>query len=497
MKTFHRAASLLPIIMLLPAVPAAQTIRPRVLTMQQVVSLAQENSISAMNNRNSFVAEYWNYRSFKAELLPSLRLNASLGNFNRSLVQLQDFNTGAKSYRANYNLSNDAELYFSQNIPWTGGNLSLSTSLSRLDQYSPDRLTTYYAQPVYLSYAQSLWGYNSFKWNRMTQPKEYEAAKREYIENMEQVAQTAISYFWSYVSQKEDFERCSKSFEDSKRLLQAARTRFETGTMTRDQLMQIELEMLNDSIAVSSGSVSLSSALNRLCSYIGYQEDTQLNLIIEYDVPEIILDYNDVLERALNNSSFNLKQEIQYIRADESIAQAKANRGIQASLNARLGLSGSADRFNETFVELKDQEIAGVSLNIPLIDWGLGEGRVRMAKAQAETTRNTLKQSMSDYRQDLLTQVMQFNSQGSRCEVSERAATLARDSYELALQNFGNGSMSMTQLDQLKQKRDNAQSSYISNVAEFWNCYWGIRRATLYDYMTGTDISAEFDKLIK
>ena len=152
-KSFFKNSLLL--FTVVTAVCNAQVIGPRTLNMQQVVQLAQENSISAMSNRNNFVASYWSFRSYKAQLLPSLSLNASLANFNRSLVQLQDYNTGAISYRANYNMNNDVALNFRQNIPWTGGTVSLSTQLSRLDQYSPARLTTYYAQPIYLSYAQS------------------------------------------------------------------------------------------------------------------------------------------------------------------------------------------------------------------------------------------------------------------------------------------------------------------------------------------------------
>ena len=246
-------------------------------------------------------------------------------------MELQDYNTGAISYRANYNLSNDATLYVSQSVPWTGGTLSLSTQLSRLDQYNPSRLTTYYAQPVYLTYAQSLWGFNRFKWDKKTAPKQYEVAKREYIENMEQVNQTAVSYFWSYVNAKETYERASSSFEDSKRLFEAGQTRFAMGTITRDDLMQIEVSMLNDSLSLSSSKVSLRSALNRLCSYIGYKEDTELSLIVDYDIPDITLDYNDVLERALENSSYSLNQELEYTSADRSVAQAKANRGISAN----------------------------------------------------------------------------------------------------------------------------------------------------------------------
>ena len=479
------------------AVCGAQVVGPRTLNMQQVVQLAQENSISAMSNRNSFASQYWSYRSYRAELLPLLNLSANIAQFNRSLVALQDYNTGAISYRPNYNLSNDARLYLSQNVPWTGGTVALSTSLSRLDQYSPARLTTYYAQPVYLSYMQSLWGYNRFKWNKQTEPKQYEVAKRQYIENMEQVSQTAVSYFWNYVSTKESYERAVKSFEDSKRLFEAGQTRFAMGTITRDQLMQIEVSMLNDSLSLSTSKVNLRSSLNRLCSYIGYKEDTELNLVIDYNIPDVTLDYDDVMERALENSSFRLSQEISYIETERSVAQAKSNRGISASINATFGMSGSADRFNDTFVQLRDQEVVGVSLSIPIVDWGLARGRVRMAEAQAQTTRNRLEQSMIDYRQNLLTQVMQFNNQRSQCEIAARAAQLAEDSYQLALQNFGSGSMTMTQLDQLKQKRDNALSSYVSNVASFWSYYFAIRQATLYDYETGVDISAEFDKLIK
>jgi outer membrane protein TolC len=120
-----------------------------------------------------------------------------------------------------------------------------------------------------------------------------------------------------------------------------------------------------------------------------------------------------------------------------------------------------------------------------------------MAEAQAQTTRNQLEQSMIDYRQDLYTQVVQFNDLRSQCQIARRAADLADESYELALKNFGSGTMTMTQLDQLKDNRDQAISQYLSMVESFWNSYFGIRRATLYDYISGTDISAEFDKLVK
>lgn len=475
----------------------AQTVDSRLLTMEDVISLAQEKSVLGLTYKNAYLSSYWSFRSYQAEYRPSLFLSSNLVNFNRSLVELQDYQTGEKAFRANYSMNNDVTLTISQNIALTGGTLSLSTSVNRLDQYDPSHRSSYYAQPVYLSYTQSLWGYNRFKWNKKIEPKNYELAKREYIENMEQVAQQAVSYFWNYASVREELDRAEKNFDESKRLYQAAQTRFNMGTLTRDNLLQLELSMLNDSLALCNSRVSLRTALNRLCSFIGYQENSDILLSIDYKVPDITLNYDEVMTMAIQNSSFELGQDIQSIQADASIAEAKANRGMSASIHAQFGMSGTAETFDETFATLNDQEIFGVSLVIPIVDWGLGKGRVKMATAQAERTRSQLQQDLIDFRQNMYTQVMQFNNQYSQCEISRRAAEIAEESYNIALSNFSSGSMTVTELNQLKNNRDNANNTYVNNIGRFWDYYFGIRKATLYDFINKINITTEFDKLLK
>lgn len=472
-------------------------IGPRILSMEDVIRLAQENSISAMTNRNMFAASYWQYRSFRAQYLPSLNLNGSLANFNRSLITLQDYNTGMIRYAENYNMTNDLTLSIRQNIALTGGTLSLSTSLQRLDQFGPQRSINWYAQPIYLSYMQSLWGFNSLKWDKKTEPRNFEIAKRQYLENMEQVTISAADCFWNLNAARVSYENALQSFEESKRLYKAAQTRFQMGTITRDNLLQLELKMLNDSLSIQSQKVSLRSAQNTLCSYIGYQEDTELTLTISYAIPDLTLNYDDVLEKALENSSFNISQEVQRIEADRSVAQAKANRGLSASVNARFGMSDDGETLGKAFTQLKDQEVIGVSFSVPILDWGQGKGRVQMAKAQAETTKSRLTQSLLDYRQDIMVRVMQFNNQRSQCEISRRAMEIAEESYQLALKNFGSGTMAVTDLNQLQSSRDNARTTYESNVRSFWSQYFNLRKTTLFDFISGTDISAEFDSIIK
>ncbi|MDR1554229.1 MAG: TolC family protein [Prevotellaceae bacterium] len=487
------------LVLLLSAVEfdlSSQTIK-RKLTMEDVIKLAQEKSISSMVSKNIFASAYWQYRSYKAERLPSVNINAGVGNFNRSLVALQDAATGSFAYRENYILENNMSLSLNQNITATGGTLSLYSSLNRLDQFRPERYVTYYTQPLTLSYIQPLWLFNSFKWNKKIEPKNFEYAKREYLENLEMTTITAVNYFWNFTLDQLNYEMAKRNYEQSKTLYRIATERFRLGSINKDVLLQLQLNMLNDSLNINSSYITLTSTRNRLCSYIGYTEDADIELQIDYKLPDILLDYNKVLEQAKQNSSFVLSQEIAILEAEKTVAQAKGNRGFTASFNARFGMSKSDEKLRRAYGNLRDQEVVGLTISLPVFDWGMGKGRVKMAESQAQTTRNKQEQAMIDYEQEIMLMVMQFNNQRNQCEISSRANEIANESYELSVKNFTRGTISVTDMNVAQSSKDAALRTYINNMSNYWNYYFSIRKKTLYDYINNTNINAEFDKLVK
>ena len=75
-----------------PSVTAQQV------TLGNAIKIAQENSLDAKSAHFSFLASYWTYRSFKAELLPSINLSGGLMNYNRSLVETRNCHTSATTH---------------------------------------------------------------------------------------------------------------------------------------------------------------------------------------------------------------------------------------------------------------------------------------------------------------------------------------------------------------------------------------------------------------
>ena len=473
---------------------AAQT---GTMTLDQVIEQARTNSVSALEAKASFVSSYWSWRSYKASRLPSLNLYGNLASFDRSLRQLQNYETGELVYTSNYNMQNSIGLSISQNITFTGGTLSLYSDLSRIDQFGSDAGKTYYAQPVTLYYEQPLLAYNRFKWEKKLSPREYEVAKRKYIESMEQVTLNAVEYYFQLVLARRNYDKALTNYRNTSQMHAIAQERINYGTVTRDELLQLELRMLNDSISINESSIKVKEAQMLLNSLLGYGESFEVEPVTDSGLPDIWMDYDVVMTKAIENSSFRLENEIKTITAESDIAQAKANRGATVSLSAKFGLSNSDAAFRETYRHLLDQEVVGLTFSIPIFDWGMGKGRVKEAQAKAAVVKAQVEQAENDYRRQIFTAVGQFNSQRQQCLVSERASRIAQERYDLMMEKFRNGTASVTDLNTAQSENDDATDRYINDLSNFWNYYYTIRQLTLYDFMEGKDIEVDFEELMK
>ena len=464
------------------------------MTLEEVIGEARTQSVQALQARAAFVSDYWAWRSYQASSLPSLSLYGTVGGFDRSLRLLQDPKSGDLLYTSNYNMENSLGLRARQNVTFTGGTLSLYTDLTRIDQFRSGG-TTWYAQPVTLSYSQPLFAYNRFKWDKLISPKQYEKAKRTYLESMEDVTLRAVDRFFGVMEAQKLYDVARTNYDNTSRLLDIARERLSLGSVKRDEYLQLELRMLSDSIAVNENYVALREARMQLNSLLGLDETREVQTVLEEDLPPVLMDYDLVLRKASENSSFNLTNDINVLNADAAIAQAKAERGITMQLNARFGLSKTAPELQGVYRDLLDQEVVGLTFTVPILDWGEGRGRVKKAEAAAEVVKAQVAQAENDKRISLYTAVGQFNNQRQLCDVSRRAAAIALERYDLVMDKFRSGTASVTDLNTARTESDNATQKYVRDIASFWNYYYTLRKLTLYDFLAGDDLEVDYEEM--
>ncbi|MEA5005043.1 MAG: TolC family protein [Rikenellaceae bacterium] len=465
------------------------------MTLDEAISTAREQSPAAMIAKYNYLAGYWRYRTYKAKFLPSLNLNASLGNYSRYLAKLQDAETGKFNYVENNNMSNSLSLSVDQNIGLTGGTLSLTSSLNRLDQFAPYDNLTYNSTPVSLVYSQPINGYNSFRWEKMIEPKEYDRIQKVYLESMESINIEAADRFFSVLSAQKNLEMAEKNYAATQLSVSIAEKRYEIGSITNNELLQLKMSLYNAQLEINDGKMNFESEMLKLRSYLGYNESVIIELIMPEMGPEIQLDYSDVLDRALKNSSENLSNELDMLAARQEVAEAKSNAGLNAKLFAQFGVNQKGEKLADTYRNPMDQEIVGLSLSLPILDWGLGRGKIKLAKSREEIAKTQIEQTESEYRQEILIKVMQFNNQKMQCSISARNDSIAKLRYDITMERFKNGSISVTELNTAQTEKDNAVKRYISDLNNYWKYFYSIRKISLYDYLDKKEIVTDFNLL--
>ncbi|MCF0164733.1 MAG: TolC family protein [Bacteroidales bacterium] len=465
--------------------------------LQEAIETARSQSVQAKQARHTFISAYWAYRSYKASLLPSLSVYGNLMNFNRSKTLLQSYEDGSLHYVGTNNLQNSLGIQLSQNITLTGGRISLYSDLARVDQFGANKNLTWYSQPITISYSQPIFSYNSFKWSKQIEPKSYEASKRKYLESMENVTVSAVSAYYAFLHTRLNYDISKENYANTRQMLAVARERMALGSVSREECLHLELRMLNDSISVNENLVRLRESQMVLNSLLGLDETTEIIPVLEDNLPSIILDYDFVMDKVMANASFNLENEISELNAQSEVDQAKANRGITMSLNARFGLSQTGKKFGEAYTNPLDQEVVGITFSIPVFDWGMGKGKVQKAKAAEEVVKAQVRQKEIDHRSTIFTAVGEFNNQRQQCSVSKRAMEIAQERYSIVMEKFRNGTATVTELNTARQENDSSRQQFITDIRNFWTSYYTLRKYTLYDFIKDENLEVDEKEMIE
>ena len=464
------------------------------LTFAEVVQLAREQSPDAIMAKHRFRANYWQFRTYKAEFRPGVKLNTTFPNLNRSISEYTD-SLGTHYVSLNKNTTN-MNVEVTQNVPFTGGRISLKTDLSRLDNLG-DNTYSYSSSPFSLSYIQPVLFYNEFKWQKKIEPFKYNEAKKNYISSLEDVSIKAVQYFFDLALAQQNIQVAQINYSNADTLYKIATGRYNIGTIAENELMQMELSLLNARSSVNSSKVDLEIKQFRMRSFLGFNDKVNLMLVIPKNIPELTVDMDQALEMAYSNNPDIIQFERQIIEAERDVAKAKSQKGFNANLFASIGYSQQANEFADVYSNPQNKQNVTLGLQVPILDWGLGKGKYKMAQSSQEVIRTTVEQARTDFIQNVYLNVMQFNLQDDQLLIATKSDTIAQKRYDMTKQRFLIGKVDVLDLNVALSEKDAAKINYISALRKYWSNFYNLRKITLYDFIIDESLEADFDELIE
>lgn len=481
------------LVLLLPLTISAQEERP--ITLNEAIALARVQSVDAAVALNELKTAYWEYRTFKADLLPEMNLTGTLPNYNKSYSTYQ-LDDGSYKFVRNNTFGLSGELSIDQNIWFTGGRLSLTSSLDYIKQLGTGGQKQFMSIPIGIKLNQPIFGVNDLKWNRRIEPVRYEEAKAEFITATEEVTMTAITYFFNLLLSKENLATAKQNLENADRLYEVAIAKRKMGQISENELLQLKLTALKAKASVTEAESNLNAKMFQLRSFLGLSETEILEPVMPEFVPDISIEYNLVLNKAQERNSFAQNILRRQLEADYAVAQAKGNlRSID--LFASFGYSGQDQTLSSSYRKLRDNQIVEVGVKIPILDWGKRRGKVKVAQSNRDVVLSKIRQEQMNFNQNIFLLVENYNNQAAQLGIANEADQIAQRRYKTSVETFLIGKISTLDLNDAQNAKDDARQKFITEMYSFWYYFYQIRSLTLWDFQKNTELEADFEEVVK
>ncbi|MDZ7634238.1 MAG: TolC family protein [Bacteroidales bacterium] len=318
------------------------------LTLDDVVLLASEQSPYALIARNRFRASYWQYRTFVAEYRPALTLAGNLPDYSTAYSRVWNSVTQQYEYTSTNVLQTTGTLALAQNIGLTGGSISLVSDLTYEKDFERNT-EKYITAPLNIRLTQPLFRYNELRWQKKIEPLKYEEARKKYLSEVENVNIMAVQYFFNLALAQINREIAETNMRNADTLYQIAKGRYNLGTIAEDELLNLELTYLNAGTDINASEINLRDRELKLRSFLGFNQTVRLELLIPGEIPTLEVEVSEVLKLAEANNPELIALERQLIEARSSVAQAKAEKGLNANLTASYGLRDQDPLFEEAY----------------------------------------------------------------------------------------------------------------------------------------------------
>ena len=276
-----------------------------------------------------------------------------------------------------------------------------------------------------------------------------------------------------------DLEIARQNFAVSDTLLAYARHRYERGSITENEMLQLEVGKLTEETNRLNAEAEVENAMQTLRSYLGIKDDMPIAVIPDTLIHDDAVDADEALALALANNPDPEQLQLNVVESKSALSSAKASRGLKADLYMQFGLSQKGETLQEAYTQPLNQQYVSMTLSLPLLDWGRGKGQVRVAKSRLELTQTQNEQAMQDFRLNVRKMVRQYNLQGYRVKIAYRTRETALRRYEVARWLYMQGRTSLLEFNNSIGEKDNAQRSFIATLQTYWSLYYGLRSLTL------------------
>lgn len=448
-----------------------------------VIELAKNQSPFSKQAETRKENRYWQYRFYKSNFSPQLRLSGTIPAYSKSVSQAP-LSDGSFRYTQVEQSNNNLNLGLVQPLFFTGGSVSVNSSLQYFRNYiaqDPIPPEQWGGTVMNIQLTQPVFSFNQLRWDRKTEPLRYEESKRSYVEEMEAISRNASTRFFDVLDAQINLQIAEYNLANNDTIYKIEEGRYNIGTTPKDKLLQAELQLLRSRQDVTQAKINLQIARLQMRSYLGLRDNEEFALVLPEEIPPLFVTEEEALQLAKENRADYIAFERRKMEADREVAQARGQR-FQTNLTAAYGLNNNGLVVSDIYMDPTQQQQFALTLNVPVVDWGRNQARMQTALANKKLNDYVIAQDEVNFEQEIITLVRQFEVLLNQIEITKKSDEVAQERYTVSQNRYLIGKIDITNLNIALTEKDAAKRSYVGALRSFWTSYYDLRRLTLYDF---------------
>jgi outer membrane protein TolC len=464
---------------LLATAPRAGAQQP--LTLQQAIELAQRRGLAARAAVSTRDAARSRERAFNARRLPQFSLTGNVPAYNRSIIPVLQPD-GTTLFRSQQETNSNLNLTVAQQIPLTGGFLTLNSRLTQLKRSGTQSSETWNSTPFSVALTQPLLRSNSQAWDGREQGLRGDAAEQQYLEAREDVALQVVDAFFAYFAARTTLQNAETNAAINDTLFRMNQGRFEVGKIGENDLGQSELQLLRSRNALDGARLEHDRTLAALRLVLNLRPNEPLDITVTPEVPQFDADTIVAVQQALRNRATMTDLKLQDVQARRRVSETRFNNGPNATLSASYGYNATATEMNLAYRDLANAQQLTLGVSLPLFRWGANSAEVQAARADLDRVTSNAEVAREQVTQEAHFAALQLAQSRRQLVLSAKADTVARKRFETAYNRYLIGRVAIDNLVVAQNDKDQALLAYVQALRGYWTAHYRLRKLTLYDF---------------
>lgn len=464
---------------------AAQTV---VLDLDRTVSLATGSSLPAQKSQSLYDASRYEFMSWEASRKPQILFESTPLTYERYMTRRYLSVEDVDVYRQQRYLYSEGGITATQPFGLLGGEFYGSTQIGWLRTFGDGAQTQFMTVPLSVGYRQDLLFFNPLKWDKRIEPLKLSQAEKELAYGIESASETAVEKFFTLALAQDQCQMAEEYMASCDTIFAIAERRYKIASISKAELSILELERVNATTALANAKIARKRASEDLAIFLGLDRDAEIELVIPSSPTVVQVDVAEAVERARENNPKFIETQLALAEARRDAEKARVEKNLSLGLNIGVGLNQVSNRFQTAYANPLRQDMATISLTVPLLDWGKRKSAWKAAVSKVEAAERAGEESTRDTELDVRLSVNEFNERLELMQTAQQALEIAEDVYTQMLQRFIRAQADAFNLSLAQSYWQTARQNKIASLQNYWLAYYRLRRLTLFDYQRNQPI---------